>query len=47
MIKVEKNILNNDLLSGMENFRFKEGTWGPWDSILDSIPESDKSNFKI
>ena len=42
------NILSINLRkkkSYLENFRFKEGSWGPWDSILDAIPDSDKSNL--
>jgi hypothetical protein len=42
MIKLNKNTLDKNLFSDLENFRFKEGTWGPWDSILDAIPDSDK-----
>jgi hypothetical protein len=40
MIKLDKNIINKDLFSDLENFRFKEA--GPWDTILDAIPDSDK-----
>ena len=40
---MDKNTLDKDILGDLENFRFKEGSWGPWDSILDAIPESDKS----
>lgn len=47
MIKVEKNTLNNVILKDLENFRFKEGSWGPWDTILDAIPESDKCKIII
>ena len=42
MIKLNKNTLQKDLFNDLENFRFKEGSWGPWDSILDAIPETDK-----
>ena len=42
MIRHEKNILQKDILNDLENFRFKESTWGPWDSILEAIPETDK-----
>jgi len=47
MIKTEKNILNNEILKDLENFRFKEGSWGPWDTILDSIPETDKCKILL
>ena len=43
MIKLNKNTLDKDLFNDLENFRFKEGSCGPWDSILDAIPDSDKS----
>ena len=43
MIKTNKNTLDKDLFKDLENFRFKEGSWGPWDSILDAIPDTDKS----
>ena len=43
MINLKKNTLDKGLFSDLENFRFKEGSWGPWDSILDAIPDSDKS----
>ena len=45
MIKREKNFLNKEIINDLENFRFKEGTWGPWDLILESIPE--RGNCKI
>merc|ERR1711957_719256 len=43
MIKTNKNTLDKDLFKDLENFRFKEGSWGPWDSILDAIPDTDKT----
>lgn len=42
MIGLDKTILNNDIYNDLENFRFKEGTWGPWDSILEAIPDTDQ-----